>query len=152
MLSENAIQQQVAVLLHSYCRPDVTWFAVPNGEWRYPKTAARLKASGVRPGAPDLVVVVRGRFHGIEIKRDTGRLSDVQETFGLEIERAGGGYHVCRGLRETIDCLLGLTVFIPGVKFTFSEGCEGGQVMRPAFAAGVRSSAGRAPVKRAEEK
>jgi hypothetical protein len=120
-LTENAIQQQVVILLQSYCRPGVCWFAVPNGEWRFPKTAARLKAQGVRAGAPDLVVVVRGRFHGIEIKRDTGRMSVAQARFAIELGRADGGYHVCRGLRETILCLVELTVFKPELNFTFRE-------------------------------
>ena len=135
------------MLLQSYCRPGVCWFAVPNGEWRAPRTAARLKAQGVRPGAPDLVVVANGRFHGVEIKRDRGRTSDAQDAFGAEIERAGGGYHVCRGLQETVLCLAELGLFLPTIKFifTFSEGGVSCQVTRPAPARGVRSSPGRTP-------
>jgi hypothetical protein len=119
--TENSIQQKVVELLHHFCRPDVAWFAVPNGEWRYPKTATRLKLQGVRPGAPDLVLCVRGWFHGIEIKRDKGRVSDAQIDMGEEISRANGGYHVCHGLRETVRCLLDLHVFMPEVHFTFDD-------------------------------
>jgi hypothetical protein len=116
ILSENEIQQQVVVALQGYCRPDVLWFAVPNGEWRFPKTAARLKAQGVRAGAPDLVVLVSGHMHGIEIKSDSGRLANTQQAFGQEIVRAGGSYHVCFGVEETVACLLKLGVFVPAVK------------------------------------
>lgn len=116
ILSENAIQQQVVVALHGYCRPDVAWFAVPNGEWRFPKTAARLKAQGVRAGAPDLVVLVGGHMHGIEIKRDSGRLANSQQAFGQEIVRAGGSYHVCYGVEEAVACLLQIGAFVPAVK------------------------------------
>jgi VRR-NUC domain len=114
--TENNVQQQVARLLESYCRPEVAWFAVPNGEWRFPRSARRLKLQGVRAGAPDLVLCVRGRFHGIELKRERGRTSDAQEEMRDEIERAGGSYHLCRGLIEAIQCLKDLGVFIPGIR------------------------------------
>jgi hypothetical protein len=60
-------------------------------------------------------------MHGIEIKRDAGRLAPSQRDFGAQIERAGGGYHVCQGLNETIACLFDLQVFRPEVKFRFAE-------------------------------
>ena len=47
-------------------------FAVPNGGQRSPRTAARLKAEGVRAGVPDVCLPVpRGGMHGlfIELKR-----------------------------------------------------------------------------------
>lgn len=47
-------------------------FAVPNGGMRSARTAARLKAEGVRAGVPDILVdVARGGYHGlrIELKR-----------------------------------------------------------------------------------
>lgn len=118
---ENAIQQQVVRVLQSYCRPEVCWFAVPNGEWRFPKTAQRLKLQGVRPGAPDLVFIVGGVFHGVEIKRETGRVSISQDIMGNEIVNAGGHYHVCHGVHEAIKCLTEIGVFTPGVKFTFRD-------------------------------
>jgi hypothetical protein len=120
-LTENQIQQQVVVLLESYCRNDVTWFGVPNGEFRFPKTAARLKAQGVRPGAPDLVVLSSGIFYGLELKRDSGRLADSQRSMGAEITRAGGIYYVCYGLEEAVQCLMKIDVFRPGFKFTFRD-------------------------------
>lgn len=120
-MTENDIQQQLVMLLRAYCRRDVCWFAVPNGEWRYPKTAARLQAQGVRAGAPDMVFIVRGEFHGLEIKRERGRVSETQDTFAGEILQAGGHYGLCRGLEQTLQYLSGLGVFRAGVKFTFRD-------------------------------
>ena len=119
--SENTVQQQLVKLLESYCRPDVYWFAVPNGEWRFPRTAQRLKLQGVRPGAPDLVFIVRGKFHGLELKREGGRVSNSQQETGDMITIAGGYYHVCHGLREAIKYLNDCDVFTAGLKFTFCD-------------------------------
>jgi hypothetical protein len=120
MDTEDSIQKKLVELLDGFCRPNVTWFAVPNGGWRFKKTATRLKATGVRPGVPDIIVLARGKFHGIELKRETGRTTKTQDDFGAEIERAGGGYHVCKGFREALLCLIELGVFLPRIKFTIS--------------------------------
>ncbi len=56
-------------------RPDIKYFAVPNGGARHPKTARMLKATGVQPGVPDLVFPTPcGPFHGgyLEMKRRKG--------------------------------------------------------------------------------
>ncbi len=52
--------------------PDVLVYAVPNGGGRTGWDATRLKAEGVLPGVPDLVVAEpRGEYHGlyVEMKR-----------------------------------------------------------------------------------
>jgi hypothetical protein len=53
--------------------PELRWlYAVPNGGARSPRTAAMLKAEGVRKGVPDVhLPVPRGGFAGlwIELKR-----------------------------------------------------------------------------------
>lgn len=45
-------------------------FAVPNGELREPRVAERLRKEGVRPGVPDLFLLVpRGQYHGLVIEQ-----------------------------------------------------------------------------------
>jgi hypothetical protein len=53
------------------------------GEQRHKRTAAKLKAMGVRPGWPDLILISpHGLFHGLEFKRrGIGRLSVHQQAF-----------------------------------------------------------------------
>lgn len=56
-------------------------YAVPNGGFRQPATARKLKEEGVKPGVPDLCLpVARSGFHGfyLEMKAADGRLSDIQ--------------------------------------------------------------------------
>lgn len=52
------------------------------------------------PGAPDIVVVHKGRYVGIEAKRPGGKLSDDQRRFGAELEAAGGVYAIVASLDD----------------------------------------------------
>lgn len=44
------------------------FFAVPNGGWRNPVVAAKLKAEGVRSGVSDLIILHAGKTYFVEIK------------------------------------------------------------------------------------
>lgn len=72
--------------------PHAILLAVPNGGWRHPSTAARLRAEGVTPGVPDLLLAMpRGRYAGlwIEMKRS----------------RSAGGGSLSAAQREVLPCL-----------------------------------------------
>lgn len=71
-------------------------FAIPNGGLRSPKTAARLRREGVRPGVPDLFVALpRGEWHGlfIEMKRSKGS-STSPEQLDIHADYRAVGYRV----------------------------------------------------------
>lgn len=76
-------------------------FAIPNGGWRHPATAARLKAEGVSPGVPDLFLAwpscgFAGLF--IEMKRKVGgHLSPAQQEWREKLTLAGYRVEVCKG-------------------------------------------------------
>lgn len=74
---------------------------VPNGGLRSARSAARLKAQGVKPGVPDLCLpVARGGYHGlyIELKRaGGGRISDAQAWWIDTLTREGYWACVCEG-------------------------------------------------------
>ncbi len=57
-----------------------------------------LKATGLRPGAPDLFVIYDGRFIGLEVKMPTGKLQNSQKLTADAIVMAGGAYFVVRSL------------------------------------------------------
>ena len=83
---------------------------IPNGGQRNARTAARLKAEGVKPGIPDIFLpVARGMWHGlyIELKRQRGgKLSDAQFEW-LERLRVEGYYAVrCNGAEEAQRVIL----------------------------------------------
>jgi hypothetical protein len=53
-------------------------------------------------GIPDIIAIVEGKFVGIEVKAETGRLTELQKKRGDEIIQAGGLYVVVRGSNEII--------------------------------------------------
>lgn len=69
-------------------------YAVPNGGKRDKRTAALLKAEGVKRGIPDTCLpVARGPYHGcyVELKIGRNTISDAQEAW-IDALRAEGYY------------------------------------------------------------
>lgn len=72
--------------------------------------ANRMKAEGLRPGVPDLMLpVARGGFHGlfIELKTTKGRLSPEQALWIAALRDEGYRAEVAHGLDEAIEVLRG---------------------------------------------
>ena len=84
-------------------------FAVPNGGYRSPKTAAAMKEEGQLAGVSDLIFLHRNSRYGallIEMKTPEGRQSDRQREWQKAIEAEGYRYVVCRsleGFRKEIE-------------------------------------------------
>lgn len=81
-------------------------FAIPNGGDRHPAVAAKLKAEGVRPGVPDLMLAIPlGGWHGLYVEmkdRNGGRASPAQLTWKSRLERRGYKVGICHGADEAI--------------------------------------------------
>jgi hypothetical protein len=114
-MSEATLQTHIAKLLNSYAKPNICWFACPNGEQRSAKTGQRLKQQGVRTGAADLMFIKAGQFIGLELKTEIGAMSKAQHQFKEDLERAGGIYLVAFGLEAAISLLIDLEVFRPNI-------------------------------------
>lgn len=105
--SEFALQKYVVDLLRFFAKPRVLWFAVPNGEYRSPRTGARLKAQGVRAGVADLVIVgPRGLVHFLELKTKRGTLSEVQRIFADDCIINDCPYSVARSPEDARSTLI----------------------------------------------
>ncbi len=89
--------------------PDIEMiFHIPNGGKRNKAEAARLKASGVKAGVPDLFLpVAKGRYHGlfIEMKVDDNTPTDKQKEWITRLRRNGYAAEVCYGWREAWETL-----------------------------------------------
>ena len=93
-----------------YGRPEEVLMHFANEGHRSPITAARLKAEGMRPGAPDLfLATAAGKYHGlfIEMKRTKGgRVSDSQWRMLYTLDSENYCTQVCHGSKEAIEAIL----------------------------------------------
>lgn len=85
--------------------PAVEWTSSLAGAHLGHAQRAKAKASGLRPGWPDLQFLIDGQTKFIELKTDTGRLSDDQKR--IHAAMAPGTVAVCRSLDEVAAALTG---------------------------------------------
>ena len=103
----------VADLLRLQGRPGLYFTHLPFGEARSERTGARLKRMGTRPGAPDFLLIWKGRPIGLELKIKGGRQTETQRDTEADWTLAGGLYRVCKGYDETVDFLDEIGVLRP---------------------------------------
>ncbi len=77
-MSEHNLQRAVFVHLNTRMQSGVFAFAVPNGGARDAKTGKKLKAEGVKPGVPDIALLINGAPHFLELKTERGYLTRAQ--------------------------------------------------------------------------
>jgi VRR-NUC domain len=78
---------------------------VPNGGFRKPIEAAKLKGMGVVAGAPDVLLWHDGKAFALELKSPDGRLSEAQSEMLARLDRAGVFTCVAHGLDRAIAVL-----------------------------------------------
>ena len=104
-------QEQIAVVQYLDLLK-IDFCAVPNGGHRHKAVAAKLKAAGVKPGVPDLLLFTipknlpRCRGVAIEMKRRKGgQVSKHQKEWLKKLEKNGWYCFVCHGSDEAIDII-----------------------------------------------
>ncbi len=95
---EEDLHRAVWVMIQSEARADVVIFHPANGGARSKAEAGRMKAQGVVAGIPDLIVIVAGRAHGLELKTQHGRISPAQKRMAEMFQCAGAEYDVARSV------------------------------------------------------
>lgn len=99
-----AVRFMRVVRLHETRLPALKWLAaVPNGGWRNPTVAAKLKAEGVRPGVHDYLWLYRaGGYAGLTIELKAGKNTASKEQREFAEFVAANGYKtvVARGWEE----------------------------------------------------
>lgn len=106
-LTEAQLARQVASYLDLVLPTGARWTHIASGGARDPAIAGKLKAEGVRPGAPDYVIVAPGvGVIWIELKAPDGRVRAAQAEWGQAIrETPGCSYTVARSLAD-VDAVL----------------------------------------------
>lgn len=106
MRAEDAFQITVTDYLRRSLTDASYFCAIPNGavlsggKVDRARQGAKLKAMGLRPGAPDLFVVNEGRFLGVELKCGPNRQQPTQIDTETALIAAGALYAVCRTLED----------------------------------------------------
>jgi hypothetical protein len=97
-------QIQAAVFEHLALRgaPGTFAFHCPNGGWRSKIEAKILQHIGVKAGVPDVIAVKDGKTFALELKSDSGRLSEAQRRAHEALRRAGASVAVAFGLDEAL--------------------------------------------------
>lgn len=104
--SEEQIQRSIADFLDRALPGDAIWWHCPNGGHRHPVVAGKLKASGVKAGVFDIIIIWRGRPILFEVKDRDGDLSGPQETFQARALLAGATIGpICRSVDDVHDYL-----------------------------------------------
>ena len=84
-------------------------YAVPNGGFRSKRTASVLKAEGVKRGIPDLHCFVAVHpYHSlyIEMKTETGDLTESQKSVIPMLRREGHKVLICRSEEQALNEIL----------------------------------------------
>jgi hypothetical protein len=105
--SELQIQIAVVSRLRLQCRRGILWWHTPNGEWRDDRTAAKLKAMGIRPGVSDLQFVFPCAAPNLflELKARGRGLTKYQELFRDEVREAGHAYEMADNVDDAVRIL-----------------------------------------------
>ncbi len=102
-MTEDKIQQEIIIYYRNYFQrlyKDCLIFSIPNGGLRDKRTAMLMKATGLTPGASDLIVIYFGRLLFVECKTDVGTQSEEQKVFAQRVRDCGFAYHLVRSLHE----------------------------------------------------
>lgn len=104
------------------CLPaDAAVLHIPNARQGNDEAASRDRLHrsimGVMKGAPDLLVIHKGRVLGLEMKASAGAVSDAQKWAHSLLEGCGMPIAVCRSLQDVFDFLSAHGLALPADKF-----------------------------------
>ena len=98
---EAQLHKAVAAYLRLALKPPTIWTTIGHGGGGKVR-GAQLKAMGVMPGWPDILIMVPDEnatfIVGIELKAAKGTLSDDQKAMQKAFYSAGAVYHVARSV------------------------------------------------------
>ena len=108
---EHALQMAVAHMLQVVLDPGRTWWtSIDHGVGKLgPAEAGIRKARGVKPGLPDIMLMVYGSWPcliGIELKAGKGVATEAQRTVAAAWRDMGHRYELARSLEDVQDILV----------------------------------------------
>jgi hypothetical protein len=112
-MKEDLLQQKIVIWFkNNYCLrhhvPRCSIFSVPNGGSRNIIEAKRLKATGMKAGVSDLIILIPGKTIFIELKNENGKQSLKQKEFQETVLNLNQEYYLLRSLDEFKSLINGL--------------------------------------------
>jgi hypothetical protein len=102
--SEHSIQATLVAELDYKMRREIVRMAIPNGGMRHPIVGKMLKDEGLLPGSPDIVFALeRAKTLWLEMKKEKGRLSDVQLGVHHRLKELGHTVEVAYSLDDALE-------------------------------------------------
>lgn len=102
---EEQIHRAVIAHLSARSAPGAFWWHTPNGGKRHIAEAVKFKALGVVAGVPDLLILMGGRLHALELKASKGTLTPSQRIVLAHMENCGAQTAVAHSLDEALVTL-----------------------------------------------
>jgi len=100
---EQAYHRTVIAHLKARGMPNLFWFHCPSGAFFGGKRqGAIMKSLGWMAGLPDLFAIHNGRVFAIELKSETGRVSDAQLECLDRLRQAGAIVAIATGIDEAL--------------------------------------------------
>lgn len=102
-LSENMIQNQICEELEA----KRYFFWRQNTSPIYDKSIGTFRRMSrfAKKGVPDIIVVIRGKFVGLEVKKHNGVQSKEQKDFEIECKKNNGYYRIVKSVEDAIQFL-----------------------------------------------
>ncbi len=104
-MTEDELHRQVAEYLGAVVLAPAFWTTFPSGSGGKAR-GGQLKAKGLKPGVPDILIVNEGRAYFVELKAAKGRLSSDQKERIRAIILAGGQVNLARSLGDVRAALV----------------------------------------------
>ena len=102
---ELVLQSAIIKVLRDHLKQNILMTAFPSGGGGYIR-GAKLKRAGLVAGWPDIQLIYKGIYYGIEVKTPTGRLSSAQRKIHKQLIRMGCSVAVVRSIREVMEIVL----------------------------------------------
>ena len=102
---ELVLQSAIIKVLRDHLKKNILMIAFPSGGGGYIR-GAKLKRAGLVAGWPDIQLIYKGIYYGIEVKTPTGRLSSAQRKIHKQLIRMGCSVAVVRSIREVMEIVL----------------------------------------------
>lgn len=117
---EKQIESEILMFLRAigiYCwkNPTVGVFDMKRRVYRKPKSVFHIR------GASDILAIIQGRMLAIEVKSETGRLSDDQRVFLTKINEEGGIAFCTRSVENCAEQLLKFFPDNPKLKSFYAD-------------------------------